>query len=459
MVAGRTQVGAAWLAAALLAAPVALAAPATERALPASPQHEAARLIATGAAQGDGLGWSVAVDGDTVVAGAPYPRDRGAAYVFVRPRSGWTGLHTQSATLVAPRGTERFGWSVAVSGRTIVVGAPGHFEEPGIHPPGDAYIYVEPRSGWHGRLSPAARLTPTTLAAGDVLGDAVAATGRTVVVSAPGAGGSDQGVAYVFDRPRSGWRGTRRQAATLRATDGHRLDLFGNSVAALGDTVAVAARQHRVSPRMIGVAYVFVRPSSGWSGVRGERARLKSSERTGTFGASVGIAGDAIAVGAGSSGYSGPYGDASVFERPSGGWSGARTPDARLRVPSRAAAGTCGVEGELGADHAIGTAVAAAADGRIIVSTSPHGVGGHHYLGKACVFDRPPAGWSGTLTGATTLTPSDGRENDLFAGSGSPSALAISGDTVVAGGYRHRIRGHEVSGEVYVFQAPAPPDG
>ena len=71
----------------------------------------------------DFFGHSVAVSGDTVVVGA-YGQSvsEGAAYVFVRSGTTWT----QQALLKASNAGsgDKFGYSVAVSGDTVVVGAP-----------------------------------------------------------------------------------------------------------------------------------------------------------------------------------------------------------------------------------------------------------------------------------------------------------------------------------------------
>jgi hypothetical protein len=106
---------------------------------------QTAELTATHEAAG--FGSSVAVNGPTVVVGARDPAGTGAAYVFVRPASGWAGSLTQSATLKASDGAsgDEFGNSVAVYRHTIVVGAPGHDAEHGM-----AYAFVLPASGWAG---------------------------------------------------------------------------------------------------------------------------------------------------------------------------------------------------------------------------------------------------------------------------------------------------------------------
>jgi hypothetical protein len=91
------------------------------------------------------FGSSVAISGDTVVVGAlgdnigPNP-DQGAAYVFVKPSGSWTTTSTFTAKLTASDGAvdDYFGSSVAVSGDTVVVGAPVFAE---AARPGAAYVF------------------------------------------------------------------------------------------------------------------------------------------------------------------------------------------------------------------------------------------------------------------------------------------------------------------------------
>jgi len=84
----------------------------------------------TGGAFGDVLGYSVGISGNTVVAGAPrwpaYDRP-GAVYLFVEPRSGWKSTSKCNAKLTASDGAanDYFGFSVAISGQTVVSGAYG----------------------------------------------------------------------------------------------------------------------------------------------------------------------------------------------------------------------------------------------------------------------------------------------------------------------------------------------
>ncbi len=92
----------------------------------AAARTETAKLTAADGATGDHLGSSVAIDGDTIVAGAPerlVDKHQGAAYTFA---SAGASARTQTGELTASDGTENdlFGLSVAIDGDTIVAGAP-----------------------------------------------------------------------------------------------------------------------------------------------------------------------------------------------------------------------------------------------------------------------------------------------------------------------------------------------
>jgi len=88
-----------------------------------------AELTASDGDYNDHFGLAVAMSGGTVVIGAPLATigsnlDEGKAYVFLKPTSGWSNT-TQVAELTPSNGSEGlyFGISVAVSGDTIVVGS------------------------------------------------------------------------------------------------------------------------------------------------------------------------------------------------------------------------------------------------------------------------------------------------------------------------------------------------
>src|SRR5579864_3169498 len=91
-----------------------------------------AKLTAASGKLNDGLGFSVAVSGDTVVVGVPYKGrkngkgGKGAAYIFVKPAGGWkTTSHGVKLTASDGRNCVWsscfFGSHVAISGNTVMV--------------------------------------------------------------------------------------------------------------------------------------------------------------------------------------------------------------------------------------------------------------------------------------------------------------------------------------------------
>merc|ERR1719271_725771 len=160
-------------------------------------------------------GRSVAIDGDIAVVGAPGDsREAGAAYVLRTTDGG--ASYVELAKLMASDGTydHRFGWSVAIDGNTIVVGAPGTVSQTTTEDiPGAAYVY-RTTDGW-------ASHTEIKLAADDAderdgVGGAVAIAGGTIVV---GAWNRDGGAAYVY-RTTDG--GRCREGRRVRHLRGHR---------------------------------------------------------------------------------------------------------------------------------------------------------------------------------------------------------------------------------------------
>ena len=216
---------------------------------------QAAELTANDGGLLSYLGGSVAVQGNTVVAGSNGQNNfQGAAYVFVEPATGWTSM-TQSAELTVATGkaNEHFGSSVSISGTTIVAGDPGAGNNRGA-----AYVYVQPASGWTttGQFNASLRAPNPTQYGGFGGAVALSPSGKAIVVGAAGANvGSnpEQGAAYVYVRPSIGWRSTKTANAELLASDGAQADLMGASVAIDGVTV-IAGAPKSSSP---GATYIF----------------------------------------------------------------------------------------------------------------------------------------------------------------------------------------------------------
>ncbi|HEY7184267.1 MAG TPA: PxKF domain-containing protein [Blastocatellia bacterium] len=370
-----------------------------------------------------GFGFSVATSGSTVVVGSPFETgasgpSQGLIYVFVRSGLGW-GLQQMISASDAAAG-DLFGLSVAISGDTVVVGAPDKNGAAGLNP-GSVYVFA--RSG--GVWSQQQKLEAPDAAENDEFGSSVAISGDTVVVGASldtGAGGSQQGSAYVFARSDGVWSLQQK----LEAPDAAENDEFGSSVAISGDTiVAGAPLDTGVGGSQQGSAYVFARSGGVWS----QQQKLEASDASARsdFGLSVAISGDTVVVGSpyhdGAAGVA--QGSAYVFTRGGGVFSQQRKLDAS----------DADQEGEFGISVAI-------SGDTIVVGSRNDGAAGVNQ-GSAYVFGRSGEIWSQQQK----LGPSDATEGAQFGFS-----VAMSGDMLVAGS----PFGND-PGKVYVFVPPQPP--
>jgi hypothetical protein len=280
----------------------------------------------------DQFGVSLALDGDTLVVGALYEdsasggingdqssnaaADSGAAYVFVNKAGTWV----QQAYLKggdSPSENDFFGTGVAIAGDTIVVGAMrGNLFNPldVSNRNGTAYVFVRNGEVW----SQQAQLTAKDAAAGDIFGFAVAIQKDTVVVGAPeeSSVASESGAAYIFSRNGTSWM----QTGKVKAKNPVEGSLFGCAVALDKDTLIVGAQHDATVAPHGGSATVFVHQGSTWT----EQQRLASPQPSaqGTFGYSVALRGDTIAVGSPRADIiTSPSGEVYIFDRVGQAWS------------------------------------------------------------------------------------------------------------------------------------------
>jgi hypothetical protein len=284
---------------------------------------QTAKLTASDGAASDLLGESVAISGDTIVAGARNANgDKGAAYVFVKPGTGWAN-GTETAKLTASDGitNENFGLRVAIGADTIAVA----IGQPIISRTGRVYVFVKPANGW-ANATETAQLSVASPSLFDLNHSVPAVTpdGNMIVAGSPNTpttGAQDyRGAVYIFLKPASGWaNGT--QTAKLTVSDSSALDGLGDSVAISGNTIAVGALHlGNGNPSNPGAVYVFVQPSGGW-GNGTETAKLTASD--GVFlGFPVAIGGNTVAAGAPFAAFDShtQQGTVYLFTKPVGGW-------------------------------------------------------------------------------------------------------------------------------------------
>ena len=283
--------------------------------------EEPTKLNAADAASLDFFGYSVSVHRDTAIVGAPQDDDggtnSGSAYVFERDPGGSNAwMEVAKLTAADAESEDWFGVSVALYVDTAVVGA--YLSDDAGDWSGSAYIFERDHGGPN-TWGQVAKLTTSDAFLHDFFGYAVAISGDTVLIGAAGNDdlGSGSGSAYIFERHHGGpsaWG----QAAKLLAMEGVAGDKFGFSVSISNDTAIIGAEQGDAGIAS-GSAFIFER-NHGGPGAWGQVARLKASDAASIdkFGGSVVIYGDMAVVGAWDRSFAGS-GSAYVFERHHGG--------------------------------------------------------------------------------------------------------------------------------------------
>ena len=250
------------------------------------------KLTASDGADGDGFGISVAIDGDTIVVGAWHDDvgtngNQGSAYIFVRNGTTWTEQQRLTASDGTP--TDEFGYSVAIDGETVIAGA-YQADGGGIGDAGAAYVFVRSGAVWTQQQ----KLIASDGGQGEHF-SFVSISGDTALVGAAYDSigpNSNQGSAYVFVRSGTVWT----QQQKLVASDAAANDELGRSVSISGDTAVVGASGDNVGSNTDqGSAYVFVRSGTTWT----EQRKLTASDGAANdFFGSVEIEGDKVIVGA-----------------------------------------------------------------------------------------------------------------------------------------------------------------
>jgi hypothetical protein len=391
---------------------------------PSLPLMQLAEVSASDGAPGDYFGVSTAVSGNTLVVGSNNTdASAGAAYVFVQPSSGWANA-LQTAKLTASDGKtgDGFGWSVSISGNTIVVGAPGH--NTGNRLQGAAYVFVKPSTGWQD-MTETAELTALDGSEQDAFGVSVAISGNTIAIGSTG-NNNYLGAAYVYLKPVAGWKTTSHFQAKLTDSDDPAGEL-GIAVALIDNTIVAGAYNDNGAP---GAAYVFVRPPGGWTSTT-QTAKLTASggASVDSFGLSVAISGSTVLIGARNAPSNGvTVGAAYIFAEPATGWIDANE-TAKLTASDAGAYSGFGFSVAIdGNTAAVGAAWAA--------------IGQNQLQGASYVFVRPTAGWQSTSRFSSKLTALGGTTSSLFG-----TAASISGSTIAIGSYG----ANALEGSAYLF--------
>lgn len=273
------------------------------------------------------FGYAVAIDGDTAVVGA-YGNTAntnqvlgGQVYVYRLNNAVWSLEATLQPDAVTGA-IDLLGFSVAIDGDTIVAG--GAKGSAVVSSAGMARVYRRTGTTW--ALDQGGTLLPPTGRANDFFGNAVSIHGDTAVIAAPElmkADGSDPsntpGTAYVYTRSASGWNPT---PFVLTASNGDADDEFGRSVEIDGDLIAVAAYGEDGDANGVtasvdsanaasnsGAVYLYRRQGATW--VQTRYIKDDASTTDDQFGTSLALARGVLVIGTG--GQDTPVANAGAF--------------------------------------------------------------------------------------------------------------------------------------------------
>ena len=223
---------------------------------------ETARLTASDGTANAQLGISVSSTSGTIVAGAYQGGNeaQGKAYVYVEPQGGWaSGTETAQFTASNGHSGDGFGGSVASFGPRIVVGADGFKNYEGL-----AYVFQEPVGGWKTMTETAQLSHPGT---DEFFAESVAVSGKTVVIGASFA--PHGGAAYIYIQPANGWVTTETPNATLTEANsgclGDNVAIESGMIAAGDPCIAWGRGKNQTK----GDAIVYLEPSGGWQNSSG----------------------------------------------------------------------------------------------------------------------------------------------------------------------------------------------
>jgi hypothetical protein len=366
--------------------------------------NQLAKLTASDAAAADFFGWSVAISGNTAIIGAWGDDDAGSssgsAYIF----DTMTGNQIAKLAASDAGAGDSFGFSVAISGNRAIVGAWVNDDS------GSAYLF-DTDTG-----NQLAKLTASDASFGDFFGYAVGFSGSTAIVGAYGNqdAGASSGSAYLFNTL------TGSQLAKLTASDAAGGDAFGIAVAVSGTTAIVGARLDDDAGPDSGSAYLLTVPASVDTVYEDIKVVASDAAAGDVFGISVAVSGTTAIVGAARDDAVGTFsGSAYLFDTVTG------SQLAKL-IPSDSAA-----------FDDFGISVAISGTTAIVGAWFDDDAG--PFSGSAYLFD--------TVTGNQTakLTASDAAANDEFG-----LSVGISGTTAIVGSYLDDDAGTD-SGSAYLF--------
>lgn len=320
------------------------------------------------------FGANLALEGDTLISGDPWYAFGARTFVYERVGSVWTEAAPLGPVDAPP--DSQFGWSVALSGDTIAVGAPG-FGWPYGLVPGRVLIYEWNGTTWSYQTTLLASGSPGNH---DGFGWSLALEGDRLLVGSPEKG-VGPGAVYVFERSGATWSETDK----LVGPGGNDFASFGSCIALDGSSFAVARYNPSTPLPAAGVAYVYSKGGDAW--ILEAVLSPQGSTSEDRFASTLDLRGDRLVVGALGADHAGlNSGVAYEYERSLGVW----TERDRLYGD------------DTGADDWFGNLVVWTDDGEVAVGTVHAGTYGSDNHGKVYLFQEDPACPTAAFTGSPT---------------------------------------------------------
>lgn len=446
----------------------------------------------------DRFGNSVAIEGNTIVVGAPFAdasvdakyENTGAVFVFTKDESGWKNATVTK--LISPEADEpyrgSFGWSVALENNTLVVGASLVQGLP--YYVGAAYVFTKNASGWEN--AEVSKLAPSDHPLQAHYGETVAVSGDTIVIGT----GDQVSAAYIYSKGIDGWEsavevkltgdtpsfGTsvsvrndtvaigeknfsangysqngavhiyqkgsswnEYQKTTIQASNPHSGDNFGSSVFLLDDILVIGAKNHPQGGPPQGAVYIYEKNFSGWTGATESFFTSSEIEENNSWGSSIDFNGSEILIGSPLEDANGvDSGAAYIFSNGIHGWNSSEQKispltDDIIQHPN---------------DN---TGSSVAIDGDYLVAGAPYNNFRGIYAGAAYIYKRnlngtPDDFFDDFWEYETALFASDGQDYNNFG-----KDVAIDGNTIVVNGSRRSNENPELQkGSVYIYTKQGP---
>ena len=205
------------------------------------------KLTASDTQSGEYFGYSVAIDNNTIIIGAPNWRNPiGSAYFYQRQNTTWL-----EQSVLRGDDTGHFGFSVALDGNWAVIGA-YEGDTDIVSGAGTAYVFANTDAGWVEQQKLFDANSPVY---GEDFGWSVAIKNDTILAGCinDSVNGKQAGAVFEFVRTGTTWV----QSDRLTAGDANTDDKFGSSFALSGRHIIIGAPYNSNNGKSTGSAYLF----------------------------------------------------------------------------------------------------------------------------------------------------------------------------------------------------------